>query len=175
VGVFEVLEEPTQYKKTPGIYVINNDKIVLLRTLVLIKSGTTVPKDISNYFLKELPLQKQTNKQNVGVLKNKRLEAEYKKLSGLDFVVEIDTHDQSSWRIDFEPVKNKNISVELVFSNYPINPPIIKLVSAQIKISGLVGSDGIISIELVNPANWKITNNLCEIVTILYKCFQESL
>jgi len=175
VGVFEVLEDPSKYKKVEGIYVINNDKIVLLRTIVLVKSGSTIPKDISNYFLKELPLQKQTNKLNVGILKNKRLDGEHKKLLTLNFITKIDIQDQWKWIIDFEPIKNNYPSIEFVFSNYPINPPIIKLLSKQIKITGLVDSNGIITIETTNPANWKLTNNLGEICTILYKCFQESL
>ena len=175
VGVFEVLEEPSKYKKTHGIFVINDDKIILLRTLVLIKSRTSIPKDISNYFLKELPLQKQTNKLNVNILKNKRLEGEYKKIYTLDYIKKIDIQDQSKWKIYFKTINNQHPSIELIFSNYPINPPILKLISNEIKISGLVDSNKNIMIDLINPANWKITNNLSEITTILYKCFQESL
>ena len=175
VGVFEVCEEPLKYKKSAGVFVINDDKIILLRTLVLIKSGTKIPKDISNYFLQELPLQKQSNKLNVGILKNKRLEGEYKKLSTLNFITIIDIHDQNKWQIYYEPIKNKQYSIELIFSNYPINPPIIKLLSRNKQILGLVDSNYNITIDLINPANWKITNNLSDITTQLYKCFQESL
>lgn len=175
VGVFEVLEDPSKYKKTPGIYVIDNDKIILLRTLVLIKSGSTIPKDISNYFLKELPLQKQTNKLNICVLKNKRLEGEYKKLSTLNFIKKINIEDQTKWCVDFAPIKNFNPSIEFIFSNYPINPPIIKLLSTNTKITGLIDTNNNVNIDLINPSNWKITNNLSEIASILYKCFQESL
>ena len=173
VGVFEVLEDPEKYKKTSGIYVISDDKIVLLRTLVLVSPGSHIPKDISNYFLKELPTLKQTNKINVGMLKNKRLEGEYKKLSNLDFIDEIIVVDQFKWIINFKQIKGIKPSIEIIFSNYPLNPPIIK--SSNDKIVGLINSNGNINIELVNPSNWKITNTLSEISTILYKCFQESL
>jgi hypothetical protein len=175
VGVFEISEDPNAYKKTPGIFVIDNDKVLLLRTLVLIKSKSVIPKDISNYFLKELPLQKQTNKLNVGILKNKRLEGEYKKLSGLNFITKIDIKDQFGWRIDFEPIKSNELSIKFVFSNYPINPPIIKLLSTNIKIIGLVDRNNNITIEQINPANWKITNNLSDIASLLYNCFKETL
>jgi len=175
VGVFEVSEEPSKYKKSTGIFVIDNDKIILLRTLVLIKSGTYIPKDITNYFLKELPLQKQKNKLNVNILKNKRLIGEYKKLSILNYITKINIEDQTKWQIDFELIKNKQPSIEFIFSNYPINPPIIKLLSTNIIIHGLIDSNNNINIDLINPANWKIINNLSEIIIILYKCFQESL
>ena len=85
VGVFEILEDPIKWKKSPAIYVIDDERVLLLRTLVLMSLNSRPPKDISDYFLKEIPLQKQTNKLNVGVLKNKRLEGEHKKLLDLNF------------------------------------------------------------------------------------------
>jgi ubiquitin-protein ligase len=175
VGVFEVLEDPEKYKKTTRIYVISNDKIVLLRSLILVSPGSQIPKDISNYFLKKLPTLKQINQININMLKNKRLEGEYKKLSSLDFIDQINIVDQFKWMIDFKHIKGFTPSIEIIFSNYPLNPPIIKSSNNKIKIGKLVGSNGNINIDLVNPSNWKITNTLGEICTILYKCFQESL
>lgn len=175
VGVFEILEDLIKYKKTNGIYVIADDKIVLLRTLVLIKSKSQIPKDISKYFLHELPMQKQSNKLNVGILKNKRLDGEYKKLYQLDFIEKIDIKNQNEWIINFIPISNTNIYIGITFSNYPLNSPILKLINSNIKISGIIDSDSNINIDLTNPSNWKITNNLSEIMNILYKCFQSSL
>lgn len=176
VGVFEVLEDPSKYLKTTGIYVISDDKIVLLRTLVLVNSGSQIPKDISNYFLKELPTLKQTNQLNVGMLKNKRLEGEHKKLSNLDFIDEINIIDQFKWIINFKEIKGITPSIEIIFSNYPLNPPIVKLVNVneKYKIIGLTDSNNNVNLDIINPSNWKITNTLSEISTILYKCFQES-
>jgi hypothetical protein len=174
VGVFEILEDPVKWKKAPSIYVIDDEQVLLLRTLVLMGSNSTPHKDISDYFLKEIPLQKQTNKLNVGMLKNKRLEGEHKKLMGLDFLELIDIQDQWKWIVKFKKIKNTDISLEIIFSNYPINPPIVKLLNPDIKIMGLIGLDRTITINTINPANWKITNNLAEIVSSIYKCFQES-
>lgn len=175
VGVFEILEEPEKWHKGQGIYVIDDERVLLLRTLVLIGSNSTVPKDISKYFLKDIPLQKQTNKLNVGMLKNKRLEGEHKKLMSLDFLELIDIQDQWKWIVKLKKIKNTHICLEIIFSNYPINPPIVKLLNPDIKITGLIGLDKTITIDMINPANWKITNNLAEIVSIVYKCFQESV
>lgn len=173
VGVFEILEDPHKWKKSSGIYVINDENILLLRTLVLLSPNTIPPKDISNYFLKEIPMQKQTNKLNVGILKNKRLEGEHKKLSALEFIDSIDIQNQ--WNIQFKKIKNDVIKLEIIFSNYPINPPIIKLLNSDIKIDGLISLDKTIMIDSLNPINWKITYNLAEIISRIYKCFQESL
>ena len=175
IGVFEISENPINYYKSGKVFVINNDKIILLRTLILVGSATIVPENISKYFLKELPEQKQINKVNIFILKNKRLNGEYKKLSILNFITNITMENETKWLINFIPIKNFNPFIELTFSNYPINPPIIKLLSTNIKISGLIDSNNNIMIDLINPANWKITNNLEEITTILYKCFQESI
>ena len=174
VGVFEILEDPLKWIKANKVYVIDDDRVLLLRTLVLLSSNSTPPKDITDYFLKEIPLLKQTNKLNIGILKNKRLDSEYKKLMGLDFLGFINVQDQSKWIVLFKKIKNMDISLEIIFSNYPINPPTIKLLNPDIKITGLIGIDKIIKIGMTNPANWKITNNLSEIVSVVYKCFQES-
>lgn len=178
VGVFEILEDPVKYKKASNIFVIADDKVLLLRSLVITKRGNKISSDITNYFIKELPLQKKINKLSVGVLKNKRLDSEYKKLTN-DLSIKDKTNikiiDQTKWEIDFVGINNnKFIKVELVFSNYPISPPIIKMIS-NVKINGLVKQDGIISIDLINPANWKLTNNLMEICLYLHNCFSESL
>lgn len=175
VGVFEIMEDPNKWKKAQNIYVINDERVLLLRTLVLANSNSALPKNISDYFLKEIPLQKQTNKLNVNILKNKRLEGEYKKLLNLEFIESMNIQDQMKWIIHLKKIKDLNIGLEIVFSNYPINPPIIKLLNPSINISGLINSSGLVIIEQINPANWKITNNLAEIIKIIHKCFQQSL
>jgi ubiquitin-protein ligase len=174
VGVFEILKDPSQYIKAPSIFVIADDTVLLLRSLVITKPTRKISEDITNYFIKELPLQKKINKLSLGILKNKRLDSEYKKLSFDSNISNINVIDQTKWQIDFIKINNKSISIELTFSNYPISPPIIKMLS-NIKINGLVGQDGIITIDLINPANWKLTNNLSEICSYLYNCLTDSL
>lgn len=175
VGVFEISKDPAQFKKITNIFVIPDDTILLLRSLVIVKNGASVSKDITDYFTRELPLQKKTNKLSLGMLKNKRLSIEYEKLSSLPHINKIEIISQFEWIITFEQIKNNSISIELKFSNYPICPPDIKLQSEKIKISGLVDSNNLIKLDLTNPANWKITSNLTDITTKLYNCFTESI
>ena len=176
VGVFEILEDPIKYKKANNIFVIADDTVLLLRSLVIIKPGSKITGDITKYFIKELPLQKKINKFSVGILKNKRLDSEYKKLSNNQniYISEINIIDQTKWEIEFVKIKNNLIKIELLFSNYPMSPPIIKMIS-NIKINGLIKDDGMIIIDLINPCSWKLTNNLTEICLYLYNCFNDSL
>ena len=177
VGVFEILEEPSNFKKTLGIYVVPDDTKVLLRTIISLKSLNAKSIDsIEKYFLTDLPLMKQMNKSNVGILKNKRLVSEYNKLSILNFLSKIDIIDQSLWNIEFNNIKNYHIIIEIKFSNYPLCPPNLVMKTKNIKINGLIDENNFnIKINVINPANCKITNNLSEIVTIIYNCFIESL
>ena len=62
VGVFEILEDPVKFKKSNNTFVIDDDKVMLLRSLVITKPTTKISSDITNYFIKELPLlKKKTN------------------------------------------------------------------------------------------------------------------
>ena len=62
VGVFEILNDPIAYKKSSNIFVIDDPSIILLRTLVITKFNSPIPKDITKYFTKELPLRAKINK-----------------------------------------------------------------------------------------------------------------
>ncbi len=172
VGVFEILDNPEQYKKKSNIFVVSDDSKLVLRSLVISNNKFNISQDISNYFIKEVPLLKKNNKLNIGILKNKRLSIEYDKLLLLNFIHKIEIITQFEWIITFIQIKNNLISIELKFSNYPIYPPDIKLKSKQIIGSNL---NNIIKLDLINPANWKITSNLIEITTKLYNCFLESI
>ena len=174
VGVFEISEDPSKYKKTTGIFVVPDDKILLLRTLIILKPTSKNLKNITEYFIKELPLQKKMNKISIGIVKNKRLDSEYKKLSTIEFINNIVIIDQTKWIIEFIKIKNKIIQIEIIFSSYPISPPIIKITS-NLQIIGLINPDKSIQIDLINPSNWKLTNNLTEICTNIYNCLINSI
>jgi hypothetical protein len=174
VGVFEILEDPIKYNKTKGIYVINDDEIILLRSLIISKANSKIPKNISDYFIKEIPLEKKENKSNLYLVKNKRLNTEYKKLLNDPNVNEINIVDQLKWILKYKKINNIDIEIELIFTNYPICAPTIKLIKGN-KIRELIDSNDIITLPITDPSNWKITNNLCEIISILYKCLNETL
>lgn len=150
----------------------------MLRSLIITKQHNKITGDVTKYFTKDLPLQTKMNKYSVGLLKNKRLDSEYKKLSNESWISEIKIIDQTNWQIEFIKIRNNTIRIQLIFSNYPLSPPVIKMLSnnlfAEIE-NGLVDKNNTIKIDLTNPSNWKITNNLTEICLYLYNCFNNSL
>jgi ubiquitin-protein ligase len=174
VGVFEIIEDPIKYKKLSNIFVIEDDTIILLRSLIITKPNSYIRANITNYFTKELPLQKKINKSSLGMVKNKRLNSEYKKLQTEEYIKEIKIVNENKWEIEFISINNRNIKIELEFSNYPITPPVIKIIN-PIKIEGLIDKNNIVLLQLTNPSNWNIKNNLVEINSSLYKCITESL
>jgi hypothetical protein len=174
VSVFEILQDTLQYKKSPGIFVISDDSILVLRYFVLVKNGTKLPKDITKTFTFEIPAQKQLNKTSVIMVKSKRLNAEYKNLSSLIYIKEVNIIDEFSWIVIFCEIKSKIIKIELKFSNYPLYPPDIKIIEPK-QIGSIADSQQNIKIPLTNPNTWEITNNLSQICLFLYNCFTESI
>lgn len=176
VGVFEILTDPSNYKKTTNIFVIPDEKILLLRNLIVSKYNNDRKNNsnITNYFIKDVPMQKVINTGNIIMLKNKRLNSEYKKLLSETFIFKINIINGTNWIVDFNHISDKLIQIELIFSNYPLVPPVIKIIT-DINIDGLVNSNKEIQIDLINPANWKITNNLKEICEYIYNCIVNSI
>ncbi len=174
VSVFEILQDTVQYKKAPGIFVITDDSVLVLRYFVLVKNGTKLPKDITKTFTLEIPAQKQLNKTSVIMVKSKRLNAEYKKLSSEEFIKEINIVNEFSWIITFNNIKNKIIQIEFKFSNYPLYPPDIKILEPK-QIGSIADSQQNIKIPLTNPNTWEITNNLSQICLFLHNCIKESI
>jgi hypothetical protein len=80
IGVFQVIENPQKYEKTTGIFVIPNEKILILRTLIKIndKTNITIHKQLDDYFIIQRIYDKHTNDKNLLTVKNKRLSAELK-------------------------------------------------------------------------------------------------
>jgi hypothetical protein len=174
VSVFEILQDTVQYKKAPGIFVISDDSILVLRYFVLVKNGTKLPKDITKTFTFEIPAQKQLNKTSVIMVKSKRLNVEYKNLSSLIYIKEVNIIDEFSWIVTFREIKSKIIKIEFKFSNYPLYPPDIKIIEPK-QIGLIADSQQNIKIPLTNPNTWEITNNLSQICLFLYNCFTESI
>lgn len=174
VSVFEILQDPTQYKKTAGIFVITDDSILVLRYFVLVKIGSKLPKDITKTFTLEIPAQKQVNRTSVILVKSKRLNAEYKKISDESFIKEVIILDEFTWIIKFQDIKSHSVIIELKFSNYPLYPPDIKLVSPK-QLGSIGDSQQNIKIPLTNPNTWEITNTLSQICLFLYNCICETI
>jgi ubiquitin-protein ligase len=108
------------------------------------------------------------------MVKSKRLNVEYKNLSSLIYIKEVNIIDEFSWIVIFCEIKSKIIKIEFKFSNYPLYPPDIKIIEPK-QIGSIADSQQNIKIPLTNPNTWEITNNLSQICLFLYNCFTESI
>lgn len=182
VGVFEICKEPSVYRKINQIFVVAEQNVLLLRTLVLLNSSIGISKDLSKYFTNDIVVQKKINKKGVVMLKNKRLNIEYNKLIKENSINNINIIDEFRWLIEFnkEYLKNKIVQIEFRFSNYPICPPEIVLLSnsfEKIKQSNnnFIDKNNNIRLKIIEPNEWNITTNLCLIIQDLLKCLIETL
>ena len=172
VGVFEIIHNPIKYKRATEIYVINDEKILLLRNLILIDTSLKIFANL-NYFYQntfsDIITIKNKRFKNI---KNKRLENEFALLSintkiyNLSVILE-----EIKWKITFKRINNNVFIIEIIFSNYPINPPVINLVNQ--KIERLCDSKNNILIPVLNPTEWNPTKKLTEIIDNVYNCLVE--
>jgi len=124
IGVFQLNTDPAKFKKTSGIYVVPNESHLLLRFLVVVDTTLT---DLS--FMDGLigdiitKIGFSTSKVS-DVITNKRLEVEYTKLKSNEKVLAINVLEQDKlWKV----LLASGSELEILFSKYPINPPVIKL------------------------------------------------
>ena len=109
-------------------------------------------------------------------LKNEKLLNlnEYKKLLEQNIILDIEIISDSVWNITFVNIKKNAIKIQIIFSNYPILPPNLKFLT-NVHVKGLIDKNENIVISLIEPTNWKITNNLVQITNLLFECLENSL
>lgn len=176
VAVFEVLGHKNTYLKANTIYVVDDDKMLIQRKLIIFSNRTDLPK-INSMFNKDIYEQVEKTKTvtlNKGI---KKLIKEYKIIAktlkedadSLGFRVDVDMDNAYLWNIfidkfdnkepvgqDMEMYKIKEIQVELRFPpSYPFNPPFVRIVKPRFKqLTGHVTSGGSICSELLTNKHW---------------------
>lgn len=83
VGVFEIAGGTEPHKKTSSIFVVSDDKIMLLRYLIVIEGNVNslFYQELSDYFVKYLGSINKLNEKKSSNIKNKRFCAEMKLLN----------------------------------------------------------------------------------------------
>ena len=175
VGVFEIGEDILKYKKAEQIYVVDNDKIMLLRYLIVIKKTITNFQDISDYFVKYLgSINKLNDKKSINI-KNKRFGAEMKLLNANKNVQNVKIIDElKNWTIELNDIKNKYVKLEIYFNDYPKLPPKI-ILDSNINKSILCDDTNNLLLPELNPAMWEVTNNLSKLVDKIHLCIFNSI
>lgn len=176
VGVFEINDSVEKFKKTQGIYVVNDDKIMLLRYLIIINSDFSGDlQQISDYFVKYLGSINKSNEKKSFNIKNKRLGAELKMLGSNSNVLGVDIIDETKyWEINLKDLKQKKIKLNVYFVDYPKLPPKI-ILDSNINKKVLCSNDNSILLDELNPSKWEVTNNLSKVVNKIYAYIEKSI
>jgi len=180
VGVFEIAGGTEPHKKTSSIFVVSDDKILLLRYLIVVEGNIDLlfSKELSDYFGKYLGPINKLNEKKSSNIKNKRFGAEMKllksnlKISNIDIV-----NETSNWKIKLNDINGKKITLNIYFNDYPKLPPKILLeCETNLNIIKSLCDDKFnVVIPEINPSKWEITCNLSKIVDIIYNCVLSSI
>ena len=162
------------------IFVVDDDKIMLLRYLIVIEGILQAShyQELSDYFVKYLGSINKLNEKKSINIKNKRLNAEIKLLNSNNKVFQVEMiGETTNWKIILNEIKGKKIVLNVYFNDYPKLPPKISLETNLnlMKKKNICDNNSNIIISEINPSNWEITTNLSKIVDILYNCISNTL
>jgi hypothetical protein len=176
VGIFEINDDIEKYKKAASIYVVANDKIMLLRYLVIIeKNFSGNYQEITDYFFKYLGgINKFNEKKSINI-KNKRLGGEMKLLDSNLNVQGVEIIDESKhWIIELKNIKGKQIKLIIYFNDYPRLPPKI-IIDSNIGNKIISDDSNNLILPELNPSKWDVTLNLSKIVDKIYNCIVNTI
>jgi hypothetical protein len=180
VGVFEIAGGTEPHKKTPSIFVVSDDKIMLLRYLIVIEGNVNsiFYQELSDYFVKYLGTINKLNDKKSSNIKNKRFAAEMKLLNSNSQVSDVEmVNETTNWKIKLNDINSKKITLNVYFNDYPKLPPKILLeCETNLNIIKSICDDKFnITIPEINPSKWEITCNLSKIVDIIHNCVLSSI
>lgn len=180
IGLFQVIENPQTYLKATSFYVVPNEKLLVLRSLIKINkishSSNNAFSSIDNYFIRERTIDKDTNDKNLISVKNKRLSAELKlidKFSEKFIISKCFDEEEKPWQADL--LVNKEIyNIEIKFYNYPLFPPIFKIINFTKEPKGIINNKFIINLPILEPGTWNITNKIGEVLNTIWIFLNET-
>jgi ubiquitin-protein ligase len=177
VGVFQLTEDNKQFKKAPSIFVIPNEKILLLRSLIVFdytnkninsKSHNKVIEEITNYYKKDIFVETQNAKTSSIIVKNKRLKKEIEIFNSKN-IGKIKIIDESAnWEIS-----SQNYIIQFHFISYPLNAPNIIFISGDIP-KFLIDTSNNIKLPILHPNKWNIKNTVSDVVEELNNIILEN-
>ena len=176
VGIFEINDDIEKYKKSPNIYVIDNDKIMLLRYLVMVDNNFKGNcQEITDYFFKYLYGINKSNEKKSFNIKNKRLSGEIKLLDGNQNVLGVEMIDETKhWVIKLKDIKDKKIKLIIYFNDYPRLPPKI-IIDSDINKKIISDDSNNLILPELNPSKWDVTLNLSKIIDKVCNCLNNTI
>ncbi len=151
IGVFQLDTDPSKFKKTSNIYVVPNESHLLLRFLIVINDNLSNLSFVDG-MIKDIIDKIGFSQSKVSdVIANKRLGIELNQLRLNEKVLAVDVIVQDSqWIV----LLANGTELEILFSKYPISPPLIKINSEVQKL------------DLLNPSKWSITTRLNDLIEL---------
>lgn len=196
IGVYQVMDTREKWYKTTNIYVVPDEKNVLLKYLLIFpSSGQSYSEQfkgslmalLNNKFKSSIYHDQSTKQSQVSSLRNKRLMKEYKTLFNqeIGFRIELVNEDNlDTWKIfvpksgfegnpkfqeNMEKFNLKEVELEFRFNeNYPVQPPFVRIVSPRfIYRTGHITVGGSICMELLTNQGWDMTTSISTVVTYI--------
>jgi ubiquitin-protein ligase len=196
IGVYQVMETREKWYKTTNIYVVPEEKNVLLKYLLIFPSSNYSYNDhfqgclmniLNNKFQSSIYQDQSTKQSQVSTLRSKRLMKEYKTLFNQDvgFRIQLVNDDNLDvWKIyipksgfegnpkfqeNMEKFNLKDVELEFRFNeNYPVQPPFVRIVSPRfIYRTGHITIGGSICMELLTNQGWDMTTSISTVITYI--------
>ena len=175
VGVFELIDKP-KYHKSGTIYVVEDEKVLIQRYLLIIPSShkNDFFKDINSIFNKTIHEDKINSSAKYNKKSIAKIVREYQILSKMDpdksnFRIDVNPNYPFEWKIFISKFDEKlpiaqdmkkfgigEIELEIKFpENYPFSPPFLRIVSPRfMHLTGHIVANGAICNEVLTEKGW---------------------
>lgn len=183
IGVFEVINGE-KYEKATNIFVVNDEKVLMQKYLLIIPSQNYCDK-INSAFNKVIHIEQkdtQTFYNNKCIGKIIREYKLIKKSKNPNFRIDVNPDYPFKWKIfifgfdenlllfkDMKKLGIKEIELELRFPpNYPFSPPFIRVVKPRFeRLTGHVTLHGAICHEILTNKGWTATCTIESLIILI--------
>jgi ubiquitin-protein ligase len=172
MGVFEVIGNKSEYKKTGTIFVVPNENKLILRYILSFDNqmSLSIAPKLNEKF--NITIQQEAQVLNCRIKDKglKRLLKDLKDVKELtEFSVMVDQSNIQKWLVtildldkDSDLVKDlkkyniPSVDIEILFDdNYPYNPPFVRVVKPRfVYQTGHITSKGALCMQLLTPQKW---------------------
>lgn len=182
IFIYDVIDSP-MWKKTTNIYVVNDERALLLRFIIVLNDSinitpeiiTSINKKLKSGSIKEFEIKKQREIQSVmNKTYSKRLMIEYQRAIKCDpsvtgFSIELVEPDSLYvWKLKVHRVDNEKIQgqmaqfnipfieIEITFPiDYPIRPPFVRITHPHFcTMTGHITAGGSLCMEALSNSGW---------------------
>jgi len=188
VGVFEVINKDKYSKSGHQVYVVDDDRMLIQRYLLIIPSKNAgYLTEINNMFNKKIYVEKSNAEVKYNQKSIAKIIREYKQImklkDTLPFRIEVNPEMPFTWHIfihkfdekypiaqDMKKFKVKEIEMEIRFPpTYPFSPPFIRVVQPRfMRLTGHIGgASGAICNQILSEKNWVATCTIESLITII--------